>query len=237
MDVAFHRMMESNPALAHCTIRVDEDTKKGAVIDVVRWMTGLTGKLASQCAARLPLELTSKFDHIRINGKGKITPVADASTLVEIVWDLPGKAAKAFKRQSAHLVARYLGADRTLIDEIETRYERVPTENQEFLKANTERPDMGPLSDDERTRLIKRKREDLELAELDDKLKVRGDNAKEQTLGHQNRMEALGAERVLTRTRLVANPEIALLIKSDAHIQSVFNNYLKQSMLFLTYDR
>jgi hypothetical protein len=36
----------------------------------------------------LPLELTSKFDHIRINGKGKITPVADASTLVEIVWDL-----------------------------------------------------------------------------------------------------------------------------------------------------
>jgi hypothetical protein len=36
---------------------------------------------------------------------------------------------------------------------------------------------------------------------------------------------------------LVANPEIALLIKSDAHIQSVFNDYLKQSMLFLTYDR
>ena len=35
---------------------------------------------------------------IRINGKGRETPVADAATLIEIAWLCPGKAAVALRR-------------------------------------------------------------------------------------------------------------------------------------------
>jgi hypothetical protein len=139
MDVAFHRMMESNPAL----LRVDKETQKVSVIDVVRWVTGLTGKLASQCVSRLPYKLSSNFDRIRINGSGAITPVADVSILKEMIWHLPGQVANDFKRQSAQLTDRD-------IDEIQTRHEHAPTKNQDFLKINTERHATSPLSDDER---------------------------------------------------------------------------------------
>ncbi|KAG5179318.1 hypothetical protein JKP88DRAFT_327157 [Tribonema minus] len=47
------------------------------------------------------------------------TPCADARTLVEIVWSLPGKPARAFRRTSATTVCRVLGGDVSLVDEIE----------------------------------------------------------------------------------------------------------------------
>ena len=51
-----------------------------------------------------------------------MTPVADARTLVEIVWLLPGKAARAFRRTSAVTVCRVLGGDLTMVQEIEARH-------------------------------------------------------------------------------------------------------------------
>ena len=53
-------------------------------------------------------ELIPKCDRLKLNGKGNETPVADAATLVEIAWHLPGKKAAQFKRNSADL---------TLVDE------------------------------------------------------------------------------------------------------------------------
>lgn len=59
---------------------------------------------------------------LRINGKGKLTPVADAEILVEIVFLLPGKIARDFRRKRAAKVCRLLlGGDVTLVTEIEQR--------------------------------------------------------------------------------------------------------------------
>lgn len=67
-------------------------------------------------------ELNNQVCHIRINGTGKITPVADAKTLIEIVWLLPGKKAHAFRHQSSEKVCRLLGGDLSLVSEIEARH-------------------------------------------------------------------------------------------------------------------
>lgn len=53
---------------------------------------------------------------------GKPTPCADAKTLIEIVWLIPGAAAREFRRNSARTVCRVLGGDESIIQEIEERH-------------------------------------------------------------------------------------------------------------------
>ncbi|CAN0508607.1 unnamed protein product, partial [Ectocarpus sp. 8 AP-2014] len=106
------------------TIRVDKDTKKGSVMDTIRLVLKCSSGTASTYLNGLfstSLELTNHVCHIRMNGKGKITPVADAKTLIEIVWLLPGKKAHSFRRQSSEKVCRLLGGDLSLVSEIEAR--------------------------------------------------------------------------------------------------------------------
>ena len=84
-------------------------------------------------------ELNPKWVKLRINGKGRETPVADAATLVEIAWLCPGKAAIQFRRKGAETVCRMLGGDLTLVDEIQRRRAHVAgTAEQEFLLADTQ---------------------------------------------------------------------------------------------------
>jgi hypothetical protein len=218
------QLRELNPAL----VRVDEPTQKGSVIDVVRMITGKNSGHASETIENLSDELTGKIGHVKINGKGKLTPVADASTLIEIVWELPGKAAKVFRRQSAHLIARYLGADRTLIAEIEARFERVPAATREFMQAHVERPEAAPLSEEERQSIRKRKLQDLEDFELDSKLAEAKHKLESQHVAHQKRM-------IGDRAELGTHPVIALMMSNDAHVRSVVNDYVKQGLMALTY--
>jgi hypothetical protein len=105
------------------SIRVDHDTKKGSVIDVIRLVNpNLTSSNAGNTLTKLSSDLGIRYTQLRINGKGKPTPVADARTLVEIVWALPGKAARDFRRSSAQTVCRVLGGDLRLVAEIERRH-------------------------------------------------------------------------------------------------------------------
>ncbi len=109
-----------------CNIRVDEDTNKGSVIDVIRMVNpSLSSAHAGrdlQVVISNDPDMNRKVDHVRINGKGRETPVADARTLVEIVWLLPGKAAREFRRTSAAAVCRVLRGDLSLVREIEERH-------------------------------------------------------------------------------------------------------------------
>ena len=112
----------------NATIRVDTATQKGSTIDVVRMVLGCSSGNAHTALRRLQvdcpelgLELTAACSQLRINGKGKPTPVADAKTLVEIVFLLPGRIARDFRRKSAAKVCRLLGGDMTLVSEIEQR--------------------------------------------------------------------------------------------------------------------
>ena len=93
-----------NPALTNAKIRIDQVTQQASVIDVIRLITGKKSGHASQTFDRLDDTLGSRCGQLRINGKGKETPVCDAPTMVEIIWELPGKPAKAFRRQCAHYI-------------------------------------------------------------------------------------------------------------------------------------
>ncbi len=123
-------------------IRVDQATQKGSVYDVIHVVSGRPANYASQAFSRLEKahpELTPKWCRLKIDGKGHVTPVADAATLVEVAWLLPGKAAEAFKRKGAESVCRILGGDMSLVDEIQRRHAQVAgTAEEEFLLAETQ---------------------------------------------------------------------------------------------------
>ena len=53
-------------------------------------------------------DLHANCMQLRINNQSKETPFADAATLVEIAWLLPGKAATQFRRKGAETVCRML---------------------------------------------------------------------------------------------------------------------------------
>ena len=103
-------------------IRVDAQTQQGSILDVIRLINpNLTSGNAANTLNAMTTWMTINHSHILINGKGKPTPVADARTLIEIIWALPGKAAREFRRASAATVCRVLGGDVSLLAEIEAR--------------------------------------------------------------------------------------------------------------------
>jgi len=121
------------------TIRVDKTTKMGSVMDTIRFVLACDSSTANTTLRRLiqatdglgsrpdglgsrPDGLGSRCPRLKINGKGNETPVADAKTLIEIVWLLPGKKAHTFRRQSSEKVCRLLGGDLSLVAEIEARH-------------------------------------------------------------------------------------------------------------------
>jgi hypothetical protein len=139
--------MGSTMDIANITasIRVDAATKKGSVLDVVRIVQQCNASDASTYFKRLVsdmgTELGTRCPSLRVNGKGQSTPCADARTLVEIVWTLPGKAARDFRRASAQTVCRVLGGDLSLAEELEARHALLQQsdggqEAQEFLLAD-----------------------------------------------------------------------------------------------------
>lgn len=81
-------------------IRIDRSTNQASVLDVIVLITGAKSKDAGITLRRLG-DMATRCRLDRINGVGKETPLADARTLVEIIWALPGRAAKEFRRQSA----------------------------------------------------------------------------------------------------------------------------------------
>ena len=92
---------------------------KGSEQDVVHSICQKPGNHASQTFLRLEKgypELTPKWCKLRINGKGRETPVAGATTSVEIAWLLPGKKAASFRRKGAKTVCRMLGGDLSLVE-------------------------------------------------------------------------------------------------------------------------
>ncbi len=123
-------------------IRVDQVTQQGSVYDVIGVVTDndhrYCARIFSRTVKQYP-ELLTKCPPLRINGKGRPTPVADAATLVEIAWLCPGRAAVEFRRKGAESVCRMLGGDMSLVDEIQRRHAQVAgTAEEEFLLAGNQ---------------------------------------------------------------------------------------------------
>ena len=166
-----NKVLAEAPGLSQIKIRVDEATQNGSAIDVVRMITGQNQQHASLTIRNLNDELCKSITQLRINGKGKLTPVASAATLVEIIWELPGAAAKAFRRQSAHYICRILGGDLTLIKDIEARFATTSPATREFLTAHVERPVVPDLTAaQDRALYLERAR--IELDERKEKLAI-----------------------------------------------------------------
>jgi hypothetical protein len=114
-----------NLAIISASIRVDVDTQTGSVIDVIRLInsnltSGNATNVLNNLTQSLP-DISSQIHVLRINGKGKFTPVANVQTIIHIIFELPGKAARDHRRRSAYQICRLLGGDITLIDQIQGR--------------------------------------------------------------------------------------------------------------------
>jgi hypothetical protein len=146
------------------SIRIDEDTRKGSTYDVIQLVTDCDKKHSSQIYNRLPEECRTNCVTLRINGKGQPTPVADAKSLILIIWELPGKKAREFRMQCADYICRVLGGDPSLVREMELRARHVPEEQRDFFMQGVQVPDVDLLELQER-RLVAKRRIDLEFKE------------------------------------------------------------------------
>lgn len=86
----------------HGRVRFDRETKKGSVLDVIHVMTGQARHHCSRTLNNVREshpELTQRFELIRINGRGRHTPVGRSCDLMKVVQVLPGaRASKFFDR-------------------------------------------------------------------------------------------------------------------------------------------
>ena len=81
--------MEGIDALLQSKVRVDAATNRGSVIGLLKVLTGQNSGNCSKVLGRIAVtypELTPRWSQLQINGSGRETPVADAATLVEIVF-------------------------------------------------------------------------------------------------------------------------------------------------------
>lgn len=154
-------------------IRVDQESQKGSVLDVIKMVLGGDSSMANTTFKRLNIdhpELGAHCSQLRINKKGRETPVANAKTLIQIIWLLPGKRAREFRHESSEKVCRLLGGDLSLVSEIEARHASLQSTekgraSQEFLLSGREEAiesfdDMPAgfryLSDSDRAEYMKR---------------------------------------------------------------------------------
>ncbi|CAM9812251.1 unnamed protein product, partial [Pylaiella littoralis] len=106
-------------------VRIDNASGKGSSMDVIRLVLGSSSKAANTYLTRLisidetTPSIKSRTTYVRINGVGRLTPVADLKTLLEIVWKLPGPTSAKFRCKSAEIVCRAMGGDERLIQEIQ----------------------------------------------------------------------------------------------------------------------
>lgn len=162
-------------------IRIDQASQKGSVLDVIGALTEHDSRHRSIVWQRLSEaypDIHTKCVYLKINGKGRATWVADANTLIEIVWLLPGKAAKEFRRGCANYICRILGGDPTLVDEMELRVRHTPEAQREFFMRDAVVPDIERLKEDEQ-RLLAKRRIETDLAEREERIKrMRTENFK-----------------------------------------------------------
>lgn len=121
-------------------LRIDRVSTRGSIYDMISAVTGQQPKHAVQTFSRLCRQfpdIEKRVVRVRINGSGRLTPVADPSTLIETAYVLPGKVATAFRRSSAAMVCRMLGGDLSIIAEIEHRHVHLAASSERAFLSGT----------------------------------------------------------------------------------------------------
>jgi len=144
-----------------------EDPPRVSILDAIALITGHSPTVCSHTLQHLKEaypEVGHLLSNFRFAGRGqRDTPVADVRGIVEIIMVLPGRAAAQMRKAAANVMVRYLGGDLSLVDEVAAN--RLTQEQ---------------LDEDDPARLfrqtveseaLKRKREEVELMEMDGRLK------------------------------------------------------------------
>ena len=86
VDATLEEIKEMNPLMANQRIRVDQKTQQVSVIDVIRMVTGCASADAGKTLTRLEGNLEQNaVTKLRINNKGRITPVCSIQTCKDVV--------------------------------------------------------------------------------------------------------------------------------------------------------
>jgi hypothetical protein len=222
-----------NPALVNANIRIDKTTQQASVIDVIRLITGFKSSDATKTLTRLGVVLKVQCHPLRINGVGKITPVCDAQTMVQIIWELPGKTAKAFRRQCAHYIVRILGGDASLIEEMQDRAEVVDVSQRDFFlgKRGTKTREKDELAS--RKLKLRRKEAEIEKLEAETKLYVKDGEAKLEKLEAETKLYVKDGEAKLEQRKIEMNKSsvtfyrdlVQEMFSEDTHMKAAFKDY------------
>jgi hypothetical protein len=94
---AIDALLAENPGLNRIPIRINEGTQQASVIDFIRMITGKSSCHAGEALQRLDDSFKVKCNHIRINGKGRTTWIADIEVCMQIIAALPGVIAKSLQ--------------------------------------------------------------------------------------------------------------------------------------------
>jgi hypothetical protein len=176
-----------------------------SVLDVIGAATGSSPTVCSHTWNRLQEafpEVGSVASNFKFPGQGqRETPVTDARGIVEIVMILPGRAAASVRKQAASVLVRYLGGDPSLVEEI--------ADNRLAQARLPEDHPMRLFGETVESEAIKRKREELQMIELEGQIKKARVQAVVDTvtLGAQA-LEALGL-RMDDRDRIRAKDLIS----------------------------
>lgn len=101
-------------ALIRCVPETEDLCGRYSVYDAIRLIAGTDTGHVSRVWSRIVAGHPAWKDlpRYRFPGKGqKMTPVVDDTTLIMIVWALPGTDAKKFRRQCAELLPRLLNLE------------------------------------------------------------------------------------------------------------------------------
>ena len=140
-----------------------EEPPRISILDVISTITGQESNNSSNYYTRLKEdfpEVATKTGLFKFPGRGqRETLVTDAHGITEIVMLLPGKAAAHVRRQAAIVLVRFLGGDLSMVDELARNHLA-----QQELDENDPARIFGQQVESD---AIKRKREEVTLAELD----------------------------------------------------------------------
>ena len=144
-----------------------EDPPRVAVYDALQLITGCSAQNCGIVYQRLSdafPEVLTNISNFKFPGRGqRDTPVVDAHGIVEIIMVLPGRAAARVRRAAADVMVRYLGGDPGLVEEIAANRLR-----QQELDEDDPARLFGQTVESE---VVKRKREEVELTEMEGRIK------------------------------------------------------------------
>ena len=207
--------------LSQFPIRITPDKKQASVIDAIVSCAGYTPKRASEIVARMTSsENENKIDYYRFSGSTRQTPVADAQTCVRILWTIGGEKAKKLRKDCSIQICRLLGADSSLIKEIELKSESIPEVAKQFFMESVK-----SASTEEEANVVQKRKASVLETDLD--LEERNLLLEER----REKIKSLSQSNTLTSLDIYNRTQQMDIFKNDAHLQSLARDILVNGLM------